>query len=67
MSMLPKINTEFSGSMADYNIETMGDTTHVMVNGFCYHVAQIKTPELKAVCEILLQASKAMATQTQAR
>jgi hypothetical protein len=67
MSMLPRINTEFSGSMADYNIETMGDTTHVMVNGFCYHVAQIQTPELKSVCEILLQASKAMATQTQAR
>lgn len=58
--MLPKISTEFSGSMADYNIETMGDTTHVMVNGFCYHIAQIKTPELKAVCEVLLQASKAM-------
>jgi len=67
MSMLPKINTEFIGSTADYSIETMGDTTHVMVNGFCYHVAQIQTTELKSVCEILLQASKAMATQTQAR
>ena len=61
MSMLPKISTEFVGSTADYNIETMGDTTHVMVNGFCYHVAQIQTPDLKAVCEILLQASKSMA------
>ncbi len=60
MSMLPKISTEFSGTNADYNIQTMGDTTHVEVNGFCYHIAQIKTPELKSACETLLQASKVL-------
>lgn len=58
MHSLPKISTEFSGSNADYTISTMGDTTHVMVNEFCYHINQIKTPELKSACETLLQASR---------
>jgi hypothetical protein len=58
MHSLPKISTEFSGTNADYTISTMGDTTHVMVNEFCYHINQIKTPELKSACETLLQASR---------
>lgn len=44
MHSLPKISTEFSGREADYTISTMGDATHVMVNEFCYHINQIKTP-----------------------
>ena len=60
MHSLPKISTKFSGRNADYTISTMGDTTHVMVNEFCYHINQIKTSELKSACETLLQASKVL-------
>lgn len=61
MSMLPKIKETYvteTGFKA--NIQTMGDTTHVMVNHFCYHIGQMPEGELKDVCKALLDASKVL-------
>lgn len=61
MSMLPKINQTYvteTGFKA--NISTMGDTTHVMVNHFCYHIGQMPEGELKDACKALLSASKVL-------
>tara|TARA_B100002019_G_C21162643_1_gene544154 strand:+ start:338 stop:535 length:198 start_codon:yes stop_codon:yes gene_type:complete len=61
MSMLPKINQTYvteTGFKAD--IRTMGDTTHVMVNHFCYHIGQMPEGELKDACKALLEASKVL-------
>jgi hypothetical protein len=59
--MLPKIEDTFVNSEGRvYAISTMGDTTHVMVNHFCYHIAQMQEGELKTACQTLLQASKVL-------
>ena len=61
MSMLPKIKeTILTTDGYTKNIETMGDTTHVMVNGFCYHISQMQEGELKDACKALLSEAKSM-------
>lgn len=62
MSMLPKIKETYvteTGFKA--NIQTMGDTTHVMVNHFCYHIGQMPEGELKDACKALLTMAKEIA------
>lgn len=62
MSMLPKLSeTIVTSDGYAKNISTMGDTTHVMINGFCYHISQMQNGELKDACKELLQASKVLA------
>ena len=61
MSMLPKISDTYTNDEGrTYNIETMGDTTHVMVNHFCYHIRQMQAGGLKDACQALLSASKVL-------
>ena len=62
MSMLPKLELTYvteTGFTA--NISTMGDTTHIMVNHFCYHIKQMPNGELRDVCQALLSKAKAKA------
>lgn len=64
MSMLPKLKeTILTTDGYTKNIETMGDTTHVMVNGFCYHISQMQESELKDACRALLTMAKEIAKQ----
>ena len=64
MSMLPKLNkTIVTSEGYTKNISTMGDTTHVMVNDFCYHIRQITDKELSDACIKLLMESKRMADE----
>lgn len=59
--MLPKLQDSFTNAEGrTYNIETMGDTTHVMVNHFCYHIRQMQEGELKDACQALLSACKVL-------
>lgn len=68
MSMLPKLKeTILTTDGYTKNIETMGDTTHVMVNGFCYHISQMQAGELKDACRALLSEAKDMANQPEPR
>ena len=61
MSMLPKLQeTIITSDGYTKNISTMGDTTHVMVNHFCYHIGQMQEGELKDACQALLSASKVL-------
>ena len=61
MSMLPKLKeTILTTDGYTKNIETMGDTTHVMVNHFCYHIGQMPEGELKDACKALLAQAKAI-------
>jgi hypothetical protein len=61
MSMLPKLQeTIITSDGYTKNISTMGDTTHVMVNHFCYHIGQMEDGELKDACKALLSASKVL-------
>ena len=64
MSMLPKLELTYvteTGYKA--NISTMGDTTHIMVNHFCYHIKQMPKGELRDVCQALLDEAKAKADE----
>ena len=67
MSMLPKIDISINVDGQTKDISTMGDTTHVMVNGFCYHIGQMQEGELKDECVALLKTAKAMANQPEPR
>ena len=68
MSMYPKIQkTIHTSDGYTKNIETMGDTTHVMVNHFCYHVRQLPEGELKDACTSLLEEAKAMGEEPEPR
>ena len=61
MSMLPKLQeTILTSDGYTKVIATMGDTTHVMVNGFCYHISQMQAGELKDACKSLLSAAKVL-------
>lgn len=61
MSMLPKLQeTIITSDGYTKHIETMGDTTHVMVNHFCYHIRQMQEGELKDACQALLSAAKVL-------
>jgi hypothetical protein len=61
MSMLPKLSeTIVTSDGYTKTINTMGDTTHVMVNHFCYHIGQMEDGELKDACKALLEASKVL-------
>ena len=60
MSMLPKLQKTIQTTDGyTKEISTMGDTTHVMVNGFCYHVGQMAEGELLDACKALLAEAKA--------
>ena len=62
MSMLPKLEeTILTSDGYTKVISTMGDTTHVMVNGFCYHISQMQNGELKDACKALLNMAKEIA------
>ena len=50
-----KLTATLSTDSATFNIETMSDTTHVMVNGFCYHVNQLQQGPLRDTCKRLLK------------
>lgn len=63
MSMLPKINISIFLDGQTKEIETMGDTTHVMVNGFCYHIGQMQEGKLRDECVALLKTAKEMHTR----
>ena len=59
MSMLPKLSDTITTSDGyTKTISTMGDTTHVMVNHFCCHIAQMEDGELKDACVALLLKSR---------
>ena len=59
--MLPKLEeTILTSDGYTKVIATMGDTTHVMVNGFCYHISQMHEGELKDACKSLLSAAKVL-------
>ena len=61
----PIIKRTLTTDVATYNIETMGDMTHVMVNLFCYHIAQIKTPELLDECiKMMMEAKREAQAET---
>ena len=58
MSMLPKLEeTILTSDGYTKVIATMGDTTHVMINGFCYHISQMHEGEVKEACKSLLAAA----------
>lgn len=59
MSMLPKLSeTIVTSDGYTKTINTMGDTTHVMVNHFCYHINQMRDGEVKDACVALLLKSR---------
>ena len=59
MSMLPKLQETITTSDGyTKTINTMGDTTHVMVNHFCYHIGQMEDGEVKDACVALLLKSR---------
>ena len=61
MSMLPKLEeTILTSDGYTKVIATMGDTTHVMINGFCYHISQMHEGEVKEACNSLLAAAKVL-------
>ena len=65
MSMLPKLSeTIVTSDGYTKTINTMGDTTHIMVNHFCYHINQMRDGELKDACKALLEASKVLSQNT---
>jgi len=64
MSMLPKISKTITTSDGyTKHISTMGDTTHVMVNDFCYHIRQMADSELRDACVQLIMEAKKMAQE----
>ena len=59
MSMLPKLEeTILTSDGYTKVIATMGDTTHVMINGFCYHISQMHEGEVKDASKSLQAAAK---------
>jgi len=64
--MLPKFKDQVAVSGKTYNVETMGSPTHVMINEFCYHVAQLGNStfpaEVQERVRMLLERAKVAAS-----